>query len=88
MATLETYPVNSKVRIKDPGKKPSNWNPKMVELIGATATIRLASGPGKAYRYYLTGWDWTWRHCDLELLELPKLDPNREFRNKKHYGVI
>lgn len=79
------YPVGSKVRIKDPGKIPSNWNGHMMMLVGRTAFVVKSERQG-IYRYRLDSWDWSWRHCDLELVEMPKLNPNIEFRNRR-YGI-
>ena len=88
MAQEETYPVGAKVRIRerDRGKKPEGWNSDMMPLIGEIARISLwENGPGRnEYRYRLNRWEWSWRHCDLILLELPKLNPNSAFRNRKH----
>jgi hypothetical protein len=77
------YPIGTKIAIQDPGEKPANWNRKMMELVGCVSYIR-ENGHGHPYRYRLQGWTWTWRHCDLILLHLPKLDPNKVFRDKKH----
>lgn len=79
---LETYPKNSLVKIKDPGRRPSNWNPMMMALVGKRARVKKSNEHGD-YRYYLIDMEWVWRHCDLELVELPKLDPNSEFRSRK-----
>lgn len=85
MAKEGTHPVGSKIRIKNPGKRPDGWNTDMMPLIGETASIKRVNGKGRnTYRYRLTRWDWAWRHCDLELLEAGKLNPNVEFRNKKY----
>lgn len=86
MAKKPTYPVGSLVRVKDPGKRPGNWNGDMMGLIGQTAYIHTADPhtPKGSYRYRLANWQWTWRHQDLELLELPKLDPNAAFRNRRY----
>lgn len=82
---MKTYPINSKVKIRDPGKKPSNWNMEMMKLVGRISTIRRVNpNAHKIYLYVLNGWNWNWRHVDLELIELPKLDPNRAFRNRRN----
>jgi len=85
MAKESTYPVDSLVKIKDPGNKPGNWNWDMMALIGAHSYITASSSPHprRPYRYHLADWEWTWRHEDLELLKLPGLDPNAAFRNRK-----
>jgi hypothetical protein len=80
--TFETYPKNSLVKIKDPGRRPGNWNVDMMKLIGKHVRIKKSDEHGD-YRYYLGDMKWVWRHCDLELVELPKLDPNTEFRSRK-----
>ena len=77
------YPKGAKVKIRDPGEKPVNWNIKMMELVGCVSSVR-RNGHHYPYRYSLQDWDWTWRHCDLLLLSSPELDPNSAFRNKKH----
>ena len=84
---VEAYPIGSKVRVKKPKKKPSNWNYEMTALAGKTFIIR--AGPrhlcyNNDYAYTLEGYQWSWRHMDLELLELPKPEPNLAFRMKKH----
>jgi hypothetical protein len=82
---MKTYPINSKVKIRDPGKKPANWNMAMMQLVGKTAMIRRVNPDAhKIYLYVLHGIRWNWRHVDLELIELPKLDPNRAFRNRRN----
>ena len=90
MATFEAYPVGSKVKILKPRLKPDNWNRDMLRLAGVVTTIRHVKvhGPNSSienrrYIYTLVGWTWSWRHCDLELLELAKADPNTLFRMKK-----
>jgi len=77
------YPIGTKIVIQDPGKKPAGWNAKMMELVGCVSYIT-QNTLGYPFRYRLKGWDWSWRHADLILVRLPKLDPNIAFRNKKH----
>ena len=86
MAKEETYLAGTEVRIKDPGEKPDGWNTDMMPLIGKTAFVMRSNGhPGhNRYRYKLTGWDWSWRHCDLEPLGVGKLNPNIAFMDSKH----
>ena len=85
MAKEPTYPVDSMIKIKHPGQKPSNWNHDMMAMIGDVYHVQRADppSPGGLYRYYLVNCQWTWRHQDLELLKLPTLDPNSAFRNRK-----
>jgi len=86
MAKISTYPVGSRIEIKDPGKQPSNWNSVMMGLIGVSSYIVNADPhkPKGSYRYRLAHFTWAWRHQDLELLALPKLDPNAAFRKRKY----
>jgi len=86
MAKEQTYPVGSKVKIKSPGGKPDGWNEDMIPLIGEMALIERCHDdrlPDR-YIYRLNRWEWSWRHCDLELLEAGKLNPNEAFRYRKH----
>ena len=83
MTLCKTYPIGTKIAIQDPGDKPANWNPDMMKLVGCVSYIKQNSN-GHPYRYRLQGWDWTWRHCDLIVLCLPTLDPNKAFRDKKY----
>lgn len=71
--TPATYPVGSRVRVMQYGIKPGGWTGDMFNNIsGKDAVISHVTNVSGAYRYTLEGYPWTWRHCDLVLLELPK----------------
>ena len=86
MSKIATYPPGTIVRIMRWELKPGNWNDVMFDsLSGRKAVIRSSARSDNinTYRYTLEGYEWSWRHCDLMLIELPKPEPNRAFRNKK-----
>lgn len=88
---LRTYPPGSLIRVASPASRPGNWNSEMFDELRGTIAKVLRITPGhdnpERYRYYLdnsTGHiQWSWRHVDLILLELPELEPNMAFRNMK-----
>jgi hypothetical protein len=86
---FRAYPVGSLVKVKRRKKRPSNWNEEMFDHIqGQTAEIWRNGNcdvlDDKDYMYKLKGWQWTWRHMDLELISVGRPDPNIAFRIKKH----
>lgn len=86
MDRLETYPPGAKVRIKEWPKQPQGWNNEMYHnLTGKVFTVKRAdpTSSDNSFSYWLDGMKWNWRHVDLELVSLPKVEPNTEFRRKK-----
>jgi hypothetical protein len=90
MAAVSPYPVGTKVRIRKFRRIPDGWNQEMFDyMMGEIAIIRNAPPPGAristaAYNYKLVNSQWSWRHADFDVLEMPKLEPNSAFRIKKH----
>lgn len=86
MDRLKTYPPGSKVRVVKWPTQPTGWNSEMYTyMTGKIYTVKRVepTTSDTSYSYYLEGHGWNWRHVDLELISLPKIEPNFEFRRKK-----